>query len=118
TEPLFGNAADPIAAISRENPIEMIDAYQLRPGDLCMYVGYGGKDEFNTTAQIQSFLYRAEERGLPVAVEFLPEGRHNYATAYELFPGIVKWLAPRLAPYSPACPHEPTGCPEPPAVGR
>jgi pimeloyl-ACP methyl ester carboxylesterase len=104
TEPLFGNNPDPIAAISRENPIEMLDTYQLKPGDLCMYVGYGGKDEFNTTAQIQSFLYRAKERGLPVAVEFLPEGHHNYATAYQLLPGIINWLAPLLAPYSPPLP--------------
>jgi hypothetical protein len=105
TEPLFGNNPDPIAAISRENPIEMLDAYGVKPGDLCMYVGYGGKDEFNTTAQIQSFLYRAKERGLPVGVEFLPEGRHNYETAKQLFPGVVKWLAPLLAPYSPPLPH-------------
>jgi hypothetical protein len=112
TEPLFGNSPDPIRAISRENPIEMLDAYGLKPGELSMFIGYGGMDEFNTTAQNDSFLYRAKERGLPVKVEFLPEGRHNYETAMQIFPAVVAWLAPQLAPYAPplALPHQPADC--------
>ncbi len=113
TEPLFGNSPDPIGAISRHNPIEMLDLYALKPGELSMFVGYGGKDEFNTTAQIDSFLYRAKERGLHVTVEFLPEGRHNYETAMQIFPAVVAWLAPQLAPYAPplVLPHPAADCP-------
>jgi hypothetical protein len=106
-DPLFGKFGDDVIDnISRENPIELIDSYALREGELAMWVGYGGKDEFNTDAQIDSFLYRARERGLTVTSVYLPDGRHNYATAVKLFPSLVDWLAPRLAPYSPPfCPE-------------
>jgi hypothetical protein len=100
--PLFGRR-DPeaIPAISRENPIEMIDSYHLRPGELSMYIAYAGKDEFNIDAQVESFLYVARERGLCIEVGYDPNGRHDKATAVRLSPGIITWLAPQLAPYSP-----------------
>jgi S-formylglutathione hydrolase FrmB len=98
TDPLFGRIPGAIDAISRENPIEMLSTYKLREGELDMYIGYGGEDEFNTTAQIESFLYRAKELGLTVTVGYEPHGRHNAETALKLFPGVVTWLAPRVAP--------------------
>jgi S-formylglutathione hydrolase FrmB len=101
TDPLFGRDPSAIEAISRENPIEMLETYGLREGELAMYAGYGGEDEFNTTAQVESFLYRAKQLGLTVAVGYDPKGRHNAETALRLLPGVVAWLAPRLAPYSP-----------------
>src|SRR5262249_25971828 len=83
-----------------ENPIEMVDRLALRPGDLEMFVAYGGKDEFNIDAQVESFLYLAHYRHLEVGVAYDPKGRHDVATAVKLFPDIIAWLAPRLAPYS------------------
>ena len=100
-DPLLGGGADALNEVSRENPIEMIDRLQVLPGELCMYVAYGGKDEFNVSAQVESFLYLARWRGLKVKVGYEPDGRHNVATAKKLFPGIVNWLAPLIAPYSP-----------------
>ena len=73
----------------------------LKPGELDMYIGYGGKDEFNVDAQVESFLYAARERGLEVGVGYLPNGRHNVKTVYQLFPGMVDWLAVRLMPFAP-----------------
>src|SRR5262249_40442762 len=99
--PLFGTGPEALEAISRENPIEMIDRLDLQDGVLDMYVAYGGKDEFNLDAQVESFLYRAKERGLGITVAYDPKGRHDAATAKRFFPGIVEWLGPRLAPYSP-----------------
>src|SRR5262249_5307585 len=63
--PLF-DFHDPnlIEAISQENPIEMIDRLHVLPGELAMYVGYAGKDEYNLAAQVESFLYLARARGL------------------------------------------------------
>jgi S-formylglutathione hydrolase FrmB len=98
TDPLFGRDPNAVEWISRENPIEMLETYGLRAGELEMYIGYGGEDEFNTTAQVESFLYRAKQLGLTVAVGYEPHGRHNAETALKLFPGIVTWLAPRVAP--------------------
>jgi len=42
-----------------------------------MHVAYGGRDEFNMDAQIESFLYVARERGLTVSVGYLPHGHHG-----------------------------------------
>jgi hypothetical protein len=99
--PIYGLGPAALKRISDENPIEMIDRLHLRPGELEMYIGYGGKDEFNIDAQVESFLYLARERGLCIGVGCEANGRHNYATAVRLFPGVVQWLAPRVAPYAP-----------------
>ena len=99
-QPLFG-ARNPNAAaeVAKENPIEMLDAYDVREGRLAMYIGYGGKDEFNITAQVESFLYHARERGLTVQVGYVPDGHHDRATAAKLMPGALEFLAERLAAY-------------------
>jgi S-formylglutathione hydrolase FrmB len=110
TDPLFGRDTEAITAISRENPIEMLETYGLREGELEMYIGYGGQDEFNTTAQVESFLYRAKQLGLTVTVGYDPHGKHNAETALKLFPGVVTWLAPRVAPATmPVVPPTPAG---------
>lgn len=90
-----------ITEMSRENPIEMIDSYHLREGDLSMYVCYGRFDQFNIDAQVESFLYRARERGLTVDVGYDPHGHHDLRTAKRLLPGIIDWLGARLRPYGP-----------------
>jgi S-formylglutathione hydrolase FrmB len=100
--PLYGKKnPDTAALVSRENPIEMLDAYDVREGQLAMYVAYGGKDQFNLDAQIESFLYHAKDRGLTVGVGYDPNGKHDVATALRLLPGVLEWLSPRLAPYAP-----------------
>jgi S-formylglutathione hydrolase FrmB len=99
--PLFGRTMDNVIKISRENPIEMLDTYAVRPGEFEMYVGYDGKDEFNIDAQVESFLYRACQLGLRIGVGYDPEGHHDMPTALRLAPGVFRWLAPRLAPYTP-----------------
>jgi S-formylglutathione hydrolase FrmB len=98
--PLFGrHNPDMVAAISRENPIEMLEPYQVKPGLLNMYLGYGGRDQFNIGAEAESFLYVAHQLGLTVGVEYLPDGKHDLATAMRLMPAAIDWLGERLAPY-------------------
>ncbi len=98
--PLYGvRNRDTVDHVARENPIEMLDEYDVREGRLAMYIAYGGKDEFNITAQVESFLYRARERGLTVHVGYDPEGHHDRATAKKLMPGALEFLAQRLAAY-------------------
>jgi pimeloyl-ACP methyl ester carboxylesterase len=101
-DPLY-DRKDPetLARISEENPIEMIDRLDLKPGELELCVAYGGKDNFNIDAQVESFLYVAKQRGLCINVCYDPKGRHNGATANRLFPCVQEWLAPRLEPYAP-----------------
>jgi S-formylglutathione hydrolase FrmB len=104
-DPIFGQGEQALREVIKNNPIEMIDSYHLRPGELDMYVCYGKYDEFNLAAQIESFLYVARQRGLEVGVGYDPNGRHDLETAVRLFPGLVDWLAPRLA----RCPPTPPG---------
>jgi S-formylglutathione hydrolase FrmB len=100
--PLYGRRnPETLPALIHNNPIEMLDIYDVQPGDLNMYVAYGGRDQFNIDAQVESFLFVAHLRGLEVGVGYDPDGKHDRPTAKRLMPGIVKWLAPRLAPYAP-----------------
>lgn len=101
TRRLYGNDELTTSRIIQENPIEMLDKYNLRPGELEMYVAYGGRDEFNIDAQIESFLYHAKKRGLHLKVVYDPKGRHDLDTARRFIPSALAWLAERLAPYSP-----------------
>jgi S-formylglutathione hydrolase FrmB len=101
--PLFGRRnPDATAEIARENPIEMLEAYDVRAGSRKFFIGYGGRDEFNIDAQVESFLYVARERGVPVTVEYDPKGHHNLATAVRLLPGLFAFIKEQLAPYAPA----------------
>jgi S-formylglutathione hydrolase FrmB len=94
--PLFGRGPDAVPELSANNPIEMLDTYDVRPGELEMYVAFGGRDEFNIDAQIESFLYRARQRGLEVTSVYDPHGHHNTRTAREFAPSLICWLAARL----------------------
>jgi S-formylglutathione hydrolase FrmB len=101
TGPLFGKAPDALARIAAENPAEMLDTYDIRPGEFEMFVGYAGRDEFNIAAQVESFLYLAQCRGLCITTVYLPDGRHNVATGKQMIPYMLPWLAQKLSAYGP-----------------
>jgi S-formylglutathione hydrolase FrmB len=98
---LYTGGPETAAQVSWDNPIEMIDRLGLHEGELCMYVAYGGRDQFNITAQVESFLFRARQRGLSVTVAYDPHGKHDFATAQKFLSSVTEWLSPLLAPYSP-----------------
>jgi S-formylglutathione hydrolase FrmB len=100
--PLFPIGPETTFLVSEQNPIEMLDTYDVKPGELSMFVAYGGKDQFNIETQVESFLFRAKERCLTVDVSYQPRGKHDLRTALKFLPDIINWLAPKLAPYSPA----------------
>jgi pimeloyl-ACP methyl ester carboxylesterase len=99
--PLFGADQGALQDLTLNNPIELVDRTGLRNGELAMYVAYGGEDELNVDAQVESFLYLCKFRGLGVGVGYAPHGHHDMPTALRLFPGMFQWVAPLLAPYSP-----------------
>ena len=51
-DPLFGRGPEALAAVSRENPIEMLDTFNVQNGVQDMYIAYAGRDEFNIDAQV------------------------------------------------------------------
>ena len=99
--PLYGLDLGTIQSVSRDNPIELVDRTHLRDGQLAMYVGYAGKDEYNIDAQVESFLYLCKFRGITVHVGYDPEGRHDAATAQRLLPGLMEFLNRQVGPYAP-----------------
>jgi S-formylglutathione hydrolase FrmB len=103
-KPLYDIGPDTAAEIAFNNPIEMIDRLGIREGQLDMYIAYGGLDQFNIDAQVESFLYRAKQRGLTVDVGYDPRGKHDAATALRLMPGILCWLNQKLTSYQVAAP--------------
>jgi S-formylglutathione hydrolase FrmB len=100
--PLFGKDRDAIRRLAAENPVEMLDRYDIQPGEFDMFVAYGGRDEFNIHSQVESFLHVAHRRGLPVEVAYDPNGHHVPSTVLRLFPDFVRWLGPLLRSYEPA----------------
>lgn len=113
-DPVYGRGPETLSSVSRENPIEMIDRVGIREGQFDMFVAYGGLDEYNIDAQVESFLHLANCRGLTVSVNHNSEGKHNMReTGKEFLPGIFNWLAPRVAPFCPA--EKP---PKPPLPGE
>jgi S-formylglutathione hydrolase FrmB len=97
--PAFGRGPAGIALASAENPIEMIDRYGITEGQLDMFVGYAGRDEFNLDAQAESFLYLLQARGITATVYYDPHGTHSEDTATKMIPAVIDWLAARLRAY-------------------
>lgn len=101
--PVFGEGDEALVNISANNPLELALRTGLRNGDLSMFVGYAGRDEFNIDAQAESFLYYAKFKGLGVAVAYEPDGHHDGITALKMLPTVFRWLRPQLEPYAPGC---------------
>jgi S-formylglutathione hydrolase FrmB len=94
--PVFGSGDLALAAITANNPIELIDRTRLHNGDLEMFIAYAGHDEFNIEAQVESFLYMCKHRGIGLHAVCNTHGRHDAETAYTFVPSIIDWLAPRV----------------------
>ena len=76
----------------------------IKPGDVELYIGYGGKDEFNIDAQVESFLFFAKKRGIEPYVVLDPKGRHRSETGRKMMPEFAAWLTPLIEPFAPpAC---------------
>jgi S-formylglutathione hydrolase FrmB len=95
-QPLFGYGDACLAGMSSINPLELMYRYNLQRGELDLYIAYGGKDEFNVTAQVESFLYCAHQRGIEVAFDFDPTGRHDLASGIRQLPAALRWAAQRV----------------------
>jgi S-formylglutathione hydrolase FrmB len=98
-KPLYDTGPNTAAEVALNNPIEMIDRLGIHEGMFDMYIAYGGMDQFNIDAQVESFLYVAKQRGLTVQVGYDPKGKHDAPTALRLLPGILCWLNEKLAAY-------------------
>lgn len=99
TRPLYGKDPHMAAHIAAENPLELMVGRDIKPGEFCMYIAYGGRDQFNIDAQVESFLHIAKPRGICPHVEYDPNGKHDRRTALSFVPSLLDWLSVQLAPY-------------------
>jgi S-formylglutathione hydrolase FrmB len=100
--PMYGrNDPNTPEAMRRDNPFDLLDSRDVKPGQFEFFVAYAGKDEFNLDAQAESFLYRARQKDIPVTVRYLPDGHHNTATGVKFMPDIIQWLGEKLGRFAP-----------------
>ena len=92
--PLYGQGEKAICGMSEINPMEIMEREDLRNGEPqpCTASAYSAaRTRFNIAAQVESFLYRARQRGIDVTVDYDPDGRHDLATGLRMFPRAVAW---------------------------
>lgn len=114
--PVFGDDCYAIVCAGMENPIELLDRFRVQPGQLEMFVGYAGRDEFHFNAQAESFIYYARSRGLRPRVHVDVIGTHNDATAQRILPVAIAWLGERMKAYGVICEVRPAEAPFPSQV--
>jgi pimeloyl-ACP methyl ester carboxylesterase len=96
--PVYGTDPDLIARVMRDNPADLLESTDLRPGELAIYVNYPELDHYNFDAQNQSFIWLAAQRGVHVdATEVMGAG-HNLAYIEGAEPSAYQWLGRRLPP--------------------
>jgi S-formylglutathione hydrolase FrmB len=100
-EPLFGDPAHVEARLPGENPVEMLQIYDVKPTDFKMFIAWTEGDQFNGNNEARSFLYYACQRGITSEVATEPDGKHNSKTGMKFFDRFTAWLCPLLAPYAP-----------------
>jgi hypothetical protein len=100
-QPMFGRGDEVIPGMARINPLEVLERSGMKKGDLDLYLAYGGRDEFNVAAQVQSFAHRAAQLDIPVTVVCDPNGRHDRITGMRLLPGIADWASERVRKLAP-----------------
>ena len=92
-EPLF-DLRDPEVAqhIRMQNPRDLLEDLDVRPGELKILVAYGRFDDYNFDSQGRAFARAARERGLEVEEVVDPWGRHSRRTADRLFPSALDFI--------------------------
>ncbi len=74
--PVFGDG-DILPEVAQTNPADRLFRSDLQPGQLAIYANYGGRDNFNFDAQVESFAWLASTRGIAVTLDRDPQGTHS-----------------------------------------
>jgi hypothetical protein len=96
--PLFGMGNQALSGLSAINPLEIMEAYDLKDGEMDLYISYGGKDEFHIPNQVQSFLEVANKRGINITVDYDPNGQHDLKSGNKAVPKALEWVQTRFHP--------------------
>ncbi|WZO97399.1 alpha/beta hydrolase-fold protein [Isosphaeraceae bacterium EP7] len=96
--PVYGSGPDVLSRIAHDNPYDLINRTDLRPGQLEIYVNFPGRDNYNFDAQARSFAWLAASRGIAVDLTENPEAHHDlrYFRAAQI--PAYRWLGTHLLP--------------------
>lgn len=95
--PVFGDdPAEVYARTAAVNPASLIEATNLQPGELAIYLHYAGRDGYNFDAQIQSFAWLAAQKGIAVETPSFPEANHTLTYFRQAHTPALAWLAGQL----------------------
>ena len=105
--PVFGDG-DIVAELIQTNPADRLFSSGLLPGQLAIYANYGGRDNFNFDAQVESFAWLASTKGIAVTLDRDPTGKHNLPYLRRNMQRTLLWLGqhvlPPAEPLAPATP--------------
>jgi pimeloyl-ACP methyl ester carboxylesterase len=96
--PVYGTGPEVLVKLRQDNPADLLTSTDLRPGELAMYVAYGGRDNYNFDAHDQSFAWLAGLRGVELELVRDPKGRHNLPYFEAAEPPAFEWLGRQLLP--------------------
>jgi S-formylglutathione hydrolase FrmB len=99
--PVFGEQPGVEARVSAENPADLIFSTNLQPGQLNIYIGYPGRDNYNFDAQARSFAWLAQQRGIDVLLIGKPHATHSARYFCDQQPPAYQWLGRHLLPPAP-----------------
>jgi S-formylglutathione hydrolase FrmB len=100
-QPVFGQGSAVVGRVMRSNPADLIFSTNLQPGELAIYVDYGGRDNWNFDAQGESFVWLARQRGIAVTVGTDPRARHNLQYFHASSRRAFDWMGHHLLPPEP-----------------
>ena len=100
--PMYGkNNPETPELMRQDNPFDLLDSRDVKPGQFELFVAYVGKDDFNLDAQAESFLYRAKQKCIPITVRYLPNRHHGRRSAIAFLPDVITWMNEKLCKYAP-----------------
>jgi Putative esterase len=104
-DPAFGGGdIEPLLAYT--NPADRLFTYDILPGELAIYANYGGRDNFNFDAQVESFAWLAATKGIAVTLDRDPNGTHTFRSLRANMQRTLLWLGQHILPPSPAPPPQ------------
>jgi S-formylglutathione hydrolase FrmB len=95
--PVFGDG-DIVPELAQTNPADRLFSSGLQPGQLAIYANYGGRDNFNFDAQVESFAWLAASKGIEVTLDRDPTGKHNLPYLRRNMQRTLLWLGQHLLP--------------------
>ena len=99
-EPVFGGG-DIVPLLAHTNPADRLFTYNVNPGELEIYANYGGRDNFNFDAQVESFAWLAATKGITVTLDRDPNGKHTFRSLRANIQRTLLWLGQHILPPSP-----------------